>query len=1227
MASAPASPTGPSVRLEVRLGSARPAVYEVGDGGFLVGSVPGCDLRLPGTNLAPVLCLIARHSGGASLRKLAPVMPITVNGRAVTATYLDDGDKLAIGQVELVVCITRAAAPAADPSLANERKLLEQQRAELEAARLFLHRKQEQVEADARKRAQELETRAAQQPRAADKAFDQKKAELADREADLADREAGLAAQVGELTRQQAEVEALRQELESLRQDLAERIQTRRDRLLAQHQAVRKAARRVQRRKATLEERERQAHDLEQALALKAAEIESSHEQIGRERQLVEEQHLLLAARQREVGRDLEQRLADLEEREGVVAVEKAALEKGQKQHQADLVRLDRIQAAIEGRQKSLEQRALEIDRKFEQLQRDSRELEEQATQLDDWHNRLAGEAEQLQTRQAEMEAASGQFEQRAAMLEGQQAMLTTLRTRLERMREELRQQEQALSDQRVLQEASETDLQARLVEADRQRSDLVNDRQLFDDERRRFEDRRATLDQAVASIRQAQESMTADQEDIQRRQQEIEATTAEQTEQANVLLARGEQLEQMANKVQAERQAIRDREAGLAAAEQNLAKLQEHLRRRSADLDAREQQAVAAEAALADQQAALAVRLGESEQLQLQARAQLEELRQQLEVQTVALEQKRDELGRQQAEFLLAREQMFETDQLLTGGRQALESERSSFQVERQMLAEQDRQAREAFQRARDEAIALGRQLPELELRTSAALDRLAQAREQLREHLTEVHAFARQGREELEAARKFIHADGERLRQQELELEVARDEHRLAVAAFRQQLIEWQGRIGEMRQSMQVGSSQLDLRQAEIDERSRQVESTTARLAAEAEELERERREVSERHGEMTRHLGDMREWYRKKLRELAGVDLPPDAEPGEGDVVPMPPPGAAREAHDRDPARAVLTLTDEVEPADRQLGEQLAALELVDGDTLQALWAEARRQRRSLRQVLLAGGYLTLYQLALIETGNLDGLVLGPVRVIDKLAANTREAVYRVFDPRRGGEALLRHLADGEMHDAVHPDEFRQRFAAAAAVQHPNVAQVLEVLEIGGRPAALVEWVGGLPATDWPGLVAAPGVWYRLVSQAALAVQAVHDAGLSHGRIDAAAFVLTGQGRVKLVGLGVPRWLGGGDDGPAGDVAALGRLAAGWAAAGGGKGGKPKPLPAELVAVVERFTTDEADRQYPSIREAVEALEQAGGAVPGSATTWDRLVRLAREQGDATAARQSA
>src|SRR5262249_50040930 len=193
----------------------------------------------------------------------------------------------------------------------------------------------------------------------------------------------------------------------------------------------------------------------------------------------------------------------------------------------------------------------------------------------------------------------------------------------------------------------------------------------------------------------------------------------------------------------------------------------------------------------------------------------------------------------------------------------------------------------------------------------------------------------------------------------------------------------------------------------------------------------------------------------------------------------------------------------------PGAGQLGEVWRWRGLGDAATLTALLLEARGQRGSLRQVLLSarggGGtpLLTLYQLALIEAGNLDGLVLGPLRVIDRLQVTPRETVYRVYDPRRPGEgdgaALLPHLAESERSAAVHPDEFRQRFAALAAVRHPHLAATLEVLEVNGRPAALQEWLSGLPSAEWPALAAVAGVWHRLLGQAALGLSAAHQAGL--------------------------------------------------------------------------------------------------------------------------------
>jgi hypothetical protein len=246
-----------------------------------------------------------------------------------------------------------------------------------------------------------------------------------------------------------------------------------------------------------------------------------------------------------------------------------------------------------------------------------------------------------------------------------------------------------------------------------------------------------------------------------------------------------------------------------------------------------------------------------------------------------------------------------------------------------------------------------------------------------------------------------------------------------------------------------------------------------------------------------------------------------------------------------------------------------------------------------------------------------------------------------VYRVFDPRRGHEAVLRHLTEGEGEDAVRPDEFRQRFGAAAAVRHPHVAGTLEVLEIGGRPAVLQEWLDGLPSTEWPALASVPGVWFRLVCQAALGLHTVHQAGLVHGHLGAERIVLTAEGILKVCGLGEPAWLAAAtsaeatDGDVAGDLAALGRLAASWlqpetdAARGAArrKAARAKPLPDGLQGVLQRLRADDAEERYPSAAVLLEELDHAGADVPPNAAAWERLLRYVRDQAAPVGLRLSA
>ena len=584
------------VRLEVRVGGGRPATYEVGDGGFLVGSVPGCDLRLPGANLPPVLCLIARQPGGASLRKLAPVQPITINGRPVSSTYLADGDSVGVGAAELVVAIALQEEAAPSPLSQLEDRLrqieareqaLREQAEQVETERATWHARRTEIEAECGEQSgllEELQSRVkrfGQDLSASRGDLDLREKVCRQLQDEFTHKEADLTARLADLDQREGEVGTLRQELARLRQELGDRFGQRRDKILTQQQSLRKAARKIVRRKRDLDERQVKVEEFERDWAMRQAELESRGEQVERERRMLDEQHGLLSSRQQESQRDFSGRLTELIAREKAVTSAETALEQGQKQHQADLVRLDRIQAGIEGRQKQLEGRAMEIDRKFEQLQRDTRDLEEQAAVLDEQHTASRSEREKLDAARKHMDLQAGEVEQRAAALEGQQTMLATLRTRLERMREDLHRQEQALSDQRVLQEAGEADLSARRAEAEQMRLALANDRDLFDQERRRFDERRATLEQAVAQLRQTQAALALEQAEVETQHANVEATAAEQAEQAATLLARGDQLEQVSTRLQADRQALRDRETTLTKAEQMLAGLQEHVRKR----------------------------------------------------------------------------------------------------------------------------------------------------------------------------------------------------------------------------------------------------------------------------------------------------------------------------------------------------------------------------------------------------------------------------------------------------------------------------------------------------------------------------------------------------------------------------------------------------------------------------------------------------------------------
>jgi hypothetical protein len=1221
------------MRVEVRHGAAPPVGFDILGDEFVVGSVPGCDLRIPGANLPASVCSIRRNRDGATLRKLAPALPILLNGTPLPPTGdspLAHGDVISVGAVDLHVSIPfpmpePAARPYAPPEPVlpdgrleewdrKQRELearaaaIEEQARELEADRVLWYERRQEIEREIRTAREELDA--------------------------------------GRRRQQDHERPALAAELRAqIEHEVAEEFRARRDELERMQFALREAAVQLREKKQQFEDsirnadpRLRELTEREKELDARQRTIETQAAELKRLRESTEAGRTVQDVRLQQREQDIARREVELAARELAARELAAAAEKDRAQYQSDLVRVDRLSAALDAKERSLELRAVEIDQRYEQFKHDTRDFEEQLRLFDEREERIKDEEARLAARREELDAREARLNGRLAEIETQQITLVALRSRLEQLRDDLMAQESRVAEERTRTEEEVRQANERLKQAEAVRERVEADRTGHEEGLRLHEERAALMVQAIERMRAMQEQIAAEGERLQKLDEELQQRAAEQAEHTGIIKAKAAQLLEAQERVEADRRALKEREAALLQAEEAREALQEQLRLRSEELASRQRDV--------DEQAKL---------LQAQADELAGQLRQLEELRADATSARR--LTDEEAEILAQRdEKMRAAEETIAEQKRQLQEAHERFELEQAEANARLTTARAEIEELKEALSARTRellgQMPDLEQRAQAALEQTAQAREAMRSQLAELHAYAVRSQEDLQTVRTQVEDELGRLREHEQALNRARAEHRLAVSSFRQQLIEWQGRFSGMKQALHQGETRLDRRQKEVQE-------TAQQLAQRAEKIKEQEHEVTEKRTEVDRHLTDMQSWFRKKFREIAetrwskfrsqesGVG---SQGVGDSGILPLPQRPTAdvittpADANVPTAEEVILSLPDDLDPADRQLGELLRSLDIVDGETLPALWDEARRQRRTLRQVLLSGGYLTLYQLALIESGNLSGLMLGRFRIIDRLISTPREAIYRAFDPQQAadsddqrGTCLLRHLGEAEMIDAVRPDEYRQRFSAARDLAHPNVAATLEVLDINGRPAVVQEWLHGLPGGDWPAAVSLPGIWHRLMMQAALGLHAAHTVGLTHGRLTANSFLLTRPGVVKLVGVGEPPWLhaGGGERDPAveDDLRALGHVALGWMMGGRRKGVKLKPFPPGLIDVLRSLGVSPEEggvplAVYPTAAALLEDLDRAAAEVPSDQGTWEKLLSYVGENaGDGIVLRQSA
>lgn len=182
-----------------------------------------------------------------------------------------------------------------------------------------------------------------------------------------------------------------------------------------------------------------------------------------------------------------------------------------------------------------------------------------------------------------------------------------------------------------------------------------------------------------------------------------------------------------------------------------------------------------------------------------------------------------------------------------------------------------------------------------------------------------------------------------------------------------------------------------------------------------------------------------------------------------------------------------------------------------------TPQGMMAALIRQKKASR-----------FQAQKILSGQANELQLGAYLLVAELGQGGMGKVYKAVHRKMGREVALKVLSAGAFADAEALHRFEREISAVSKLNHPNIVTAYDANEAEGIHFLVMEYVPGidldaLVMRDGP-LTADAAVSYIL--QAAEGLAHAHHMGIIHRDIKPANLLLSAQGTVKVLDMGLAR-----------------------------------------------------------------------------------------------------
>ena len=153
----------------------------------------------------------------------------------------------------------------------------------------------------------------------------------------------------------------------------------------------------------------------------------------------------------------------------------------------------------------------------------------------------------------------------------------------------------------------------------------------------------------------------------------------------------------------------------------------------------------------------------------------------------------------------------------------------------------------------------------------------------------------------------------------------------------------------------------------------------------------------------------------------------------------------------------------------------------------------------------------------------------LRLEQYELLEVLGQGGMGIVYRAWHKKLQRHVAIKFLPPHRSHHPQSIERFHREMAAVGRLHHPNIVHAYDAGEVDGRPYLVMELVDG---SDTRRLVEHYGplpvaAACEIVRQTAEGLQHAHHAGLLHRDIKPSNVMLTEEGRVKILDLGLARF----------------------------------------------------------------------------------------------------